>query len=857
MKRIFAITFAATLCAPHSGLAQDGNIEAGNVLDKRALSIPGKLPRIQNAFNKNKLKKAKPSRKKFSSPKSRPPAASGSRRTPGFGDIKKTSGSKCKAMKMSDKVQFEFKQADIKDIVTAISKTMCKNFIITQKVRSQKFDIISPTPITVRQSWRAFMSTLAANDFTLVKTGKYYKIVQSTDGTRSPVPMYKSDDSTPSFDRIITKIWKLENASDINQVVNYLNIFKSSKGQIHPFHPTRTIIATDYGTSMVRLERILNEIDQPGILEQVHLVPVEFAGAREIADILTQIFEPQKSTGKGAKKTKAKKVAKKSKAGAKGGGASGPLSISKIIAEERTNSLIIIASDQSFREIMELKKKLDVPGEADGLVHVLRLKHADAEELASTLSSLASGTANNKRKGSKRSSKRKSSAGSASAALFSGEVKITADKATNSLVITASKLDLQSVKKVIAQLDVPRFQVFVEAVIMEVSMKKDRNLGTSWHGGIPNEDIPIIFGSQHNELNALQYATNPLGLTSLLGFASYARGPELADSTQLGLPGGISIPSVGVVLQALQSSNDINVVSTPHLLTLDNEEAEIQVSEKRPFPAGLSLGGLGGLGQFANQAGAAAGGAGLGALGNLGGLGLGSVSINREDVGLTLKLKPQINDDEYVRLEIDQELSDVAGLDQVTQQTITSKRSAKTTVVVRDQDSVVIGGLVRDRISEDESKVPLFGDLPLIGWLFKRQNRISEKVNLLLVITPYIIRGPADFYEIYSRKMKERKEFVERFYGSTKEYSAQIDWKRKTGPLAKFRQAVNSEMQKFENGGDGTDGEELVTPDNSAKESSGDSDTETSEPKRIAPIAPKETEDVTPDITPADSSNNK
>ena len=228
------------------------------------------------------------------------------------------------------------------------------------------------------------------------------------------------------------------------------------------------------------------------------------------------------------------------------------------------------------------------------------------------------------------------------------------------------------------------------------------------------------------------------GTYKLLGFASYARGPELADSTELGLPGGISIPSVGVVLQALQSSNDINVVSTPHLLTLDNEEAEIQVSEKRPFPAGLSLGGLGGLGQFANQAGINGANGGIGALGNLGGLGLGSVSINREDVGLTLKLKPQINDDEYVRLEIDQELSDVAGLDQVTQQTITSKRSAKTTVVVRDQDSVVIGGLVRDRISEDESKV-LSGDLPLIGWLFKRQT-VSRKVNLLLVITPYIIR---------------------------------------------------------------------------------------------------------------------
>ncbi|CAN0582411.1 unnamed protein product, partial [Laminaria digitata] len=216
------------------------------------------------------------------------------------------------------------------------------------------------------------------------------------------------------------------------------------------------------------------------------------------------------------------------------------------------------------------------------------------------------------------------------------------------------------------------------------------------------------------------------------------------------------IPAIGVVLQAIQSTNDVNVVSTPHLLTMDNEEAEIQVNEKRPFPSGLNLGGgLGGLAGLAGQAGGAAG-----ALGNLGGIGLGSVSFNREDVGLTLKLKPQINDEDYVKLEIDQELSDVAGVDQVTNQVITSKRSAKTTVVVRSQDSIVIGGLVRDRETLDEAKTPLLGDIPLLGWLFKRRQRKVEKVNLILVITPYIIRGPDDFRIIFERKMKERKEFV-------------------------------------------------------------------------------------------------
>ncbi|NJK88604.1 MAG: type II secretion system protein GspD, partial [Myxococcales bacterium] len=178
------------------------------------------------------------------------------------------------------------------------------------------------------------------------------------------------------------------------------------------------------------------------------------------------------------------------------------------------------------------------------------------------------------------------------------------------------------------------------------------------------------------------------------------------------------------------------------------------------------------------------------------GLGLGAVNFNREDIGLTLKLKPQINDEDYVRLEIEQELSDVAGIDQVTGQIITSNRSAKTVVVVRSQDSVVIGGLVRDRETRDEAKTPLFGDIPLIGWLFKRQQKVVEKVNLLLILTPYIIRGPDDFRKIFERKMEERKEFVDRFYGTSVEYRAAIDWDRKQGPLASYIQSIRKEMRK-------------------------------------------------------------
>lgn len=754
---------------------------------------------------------------------------------PGLTDLKVVKGQKCKPLPQTQKVMFDFK-GDILELVATISKTTCRNFILTNKVRSQKFEIISPTPITVAEAWAAFLSSLEANEFGLVQVGKYYKIIQATDATRSPVPFYEDGEEIPITDAMITKIYKLKHATDLNGVVNYLNIFKSGKGQVHPYLPTGTLIATDFATNLYRIERILKEIDQPGALEQLHVVPVEFANAQEIAEKLTQVFEPQKAaagTGKGPASSSRIKVRPNEGVPPQGGeGFPGgpesteeePVSVSKILADERTNKLIIIASERSFKQIMSLKKELDVPDTgSDSQIQVVRLKHADADELASTLASLAQGRpttarpgrtsvggAGNQKQAVPAQPAGNQNAAGASASLFQGEVKITADKPTNSLLVTASKGDFISLRRVIDRLDIARYQVFVEAVILEVSVKRDRQLGFTWHGGVPvsinGNQSPIIFGNQPtSQFSSIQASLNPLSLASVLGFAGVVRGPTLEGSESL-ITGGI--PSIGVVIQALQTSNNVNVVSTPHLLTLDNEEAEIQVNEKRPFPSGLSLGGLSGLGGLGGAAGGAAGG-----LGNLAGLGLGSLSFNREDVGLTLKLKPQISDEDYVRLELDQELSDVAGVDAATNQTVTSKRAAKTVVVVRNQDSVVIGGLVRDRESIDESKVPLFGDLPLIGWLFKRQVKVAEKVNLLLVLTPYIIRGPQDFQSIFERKMQERKEFVDRYHGEAFSYEAEIDWTRKRGPVANYRMGIRRELNKAENEGPGEEGQTIIKPD--------------------------------------------
>jgi len=722
----------------------------------------------------------------------------------------------CEPMRPGERRTFTF-NGDVQELVKAISKLTCNNFILTNKIRSQKFEIITGTPVTVEQIWRAFLSSLEANDFTLVRSGRYYKIVQANDGIRANLPIYGADSEVPVYDRIVTKIWKVKYAQDISQVVNFLNFFKSAPGgQIHPYPDTGIIIATDFATIIDKLERILSEIDRPGALEQVHVVPVKFASATDVAEKLTQIFEPAtagaKATSTRTTRAKKKSAQKEQDATIPGKESEGPASVSKILADDRTNKLIIIASKSAFDQILSLLRELDVPEDGtQGQIHVVRLRHADAEELSSTLASLSQGRPTTARRGAQAGNNNQQAG---AAALFEGEVKITADQATNSLVITASKSDFASMERVIMELDVARYQVFVEAVIMEVSTSADRNLGVGWHGGIPlelgGEQTPILFSNTPNqELSSLLASQNPLQLASLLGLAGGFRGPTL-DGTEELVQGGI--PGVGVLIQALKGTNDVNVVSTPHLLTMDNEEAEIQVNEQRPFPSGLTLPGLGGLGALAGQGGGQQGG--LGGLGGFGGaLGLGAVNFNREDVGLTLKLKPQINDEDYVRLEIEQELSDVAGIDQVTGQVITSNRSAKTVVVVRSQDSVVIGGLVRDRETVDESKTPLLGDIPLLGWLFKRQQKTVEKINLLLVLTPYIVRGPDDFRTIFERKMEERKEFVDRFYGSSVEYRATIDWDRKVGPLASYRTAMRKELRKAENEGPGGPDETIIRPE--------------------------------------------
>ncbi|MBI3179728.1 MAG: type II secretion system protein GspD, partial [Deltaproteobacteria bacterium] len=356
--------------------------------------------------------------------------------------------------------------------------------------------------------------------------------------------------------------------------------------------------------------------------------------------------------------------------------------ISKIVADDRTNQLIIKANKRSFAAIRKLIDKLDIPvgGDADR-VHVHYLENASAEDLASTLSSLAQG---GQRQAGRPQGAPGQPPGAEVATLFEGEVKITADKATNSLVVVSTAHDFRALKNIIEKLDRPRRQVYVEAAILEVTVSDQDELGVNWHTPMrfSEDDLGSTLGGK-GTFGFMQSAQSSGGLSPTIGaLANPAALLSVAAGSVVGVIGKgitipvgdseVSIPSFGIILKALQSSSAAQILSAPHILTTDNEEATIEVGQKIPFLRGTSLPSVASLGSLGSTTGAT----GSNPLAALGGAGLGSLfsSIDRQDVSLKLTLTPQINERDKIRMEIDQQIEDIVGREETTQQMITANR---------------------------------------------------------------------------------------------------------------------------------------------------------------------------------------
>jgi general secretion pathway protein D len=554
----------------------------------------------------------------------------------------------------------------------------------------------------------------------------------------------------------VTRLYRLKHVT-AEEVSALLAKFKSKEGDISIYGPGQLLIITDTGTQVRRMIRIVEELDVGGSGQHMWIEPVNYGTADELASRINELFELSQKGGQ---------------PGANAGG------LNKVIADEQTNSLIVVGTEDSYLKLLEVLKRLDSPPGEVGRVHVLPLQHAVADELAGTLTQMLSG-----QKTSGKKKKAAAGAGGDAGGMFEGEVQVTADVATNSLVITSSGRDYAQLRLVIDKLDRPRRQVFIEAVIMDIGVSDANSLGFAFHGGSQQDlggdgDSLILGGFDAGRSTAFPLDPNLLG-----GFAAGIRGPDLPGTTNL-LGNGLSIPAFGIVMNALAESGRGNILATPHIIATDNVAAEIDVGEN--VPTQINAGG--GLGNLAGLAGGQQGGLGAaGLLGALGGLGGAAPRVN---VGNRIKITPHVNESSQVRLELELE-SSAPGAPQGALGAIPiTRRTTTTTLVVKDQQTVVIGGLTREEFTTSRTKIPVLGDLPVLGFLFRSSKTEKRKSNLLLVLTPHVVREQADLRRIFERKMRERQEFLDRYFVfATDAWDPPTDYTRANGLVEEIRQA--------------------------------------------------------------------
>lgn len=677
-----------------------------------------------------------------------------------------------------DKVAFSLEDADLPELVRVIGELTGKRFIFGGKVRNIKATVFSPQKVTVAEAYQAFLSILEANGLTVVPHGRFYKIIDSPDA-KMGAPVYVAGQAGTGEDRFITRIHRLRNAS-AEEIANVLAHFKSKDGDITVYGPGNLLIITDTGTNIQRMMRILEDVDVGGIGDQIWIEPIHYGIASDISARLNEVFDLKAGAPAGGKPGAGPPAA-----------LAGDVHVTKILPDDRSNSVIVIGTERAYLRILEFIKRLDVPHTGEGEIHVLPLQHADAVELAKTLTEIVTGAA------AAAGNQQNQPGHGTPLTIFESGVKVSADKATNSIVVTSSLRDFANLRTVIDQLDQSRRQVFIDAVIMDLSIDRESQLGVSFHGG------DITGGSSAGQ-SLIYGGLNPfrsIGLPNpadptLNAFALGVRGPALPGSANF-LGTGISIPAFGILINAMEQTNDNDVLSTPHILATDNIPAEINVGSNIPLQT--NVGGLGSL----PTTGAAGTTNPLAAL-PLGGLGLGFGTAPRQDIGTKVKIVPHLNDSDEVRLEVTEEISDVTGQTPVgTLGAVPfSKRTAQTQLVVKDQETVVIGGLVRSRLAITDTKIPLLGDIPVLGAFFRSRSTSMQKSDLVLVLTPYIIREQSDLRTVFERKMQERQEFLDHYFvfGEKNEYQPPKDYSRTNGLLEDIRQtyAAVDEQRRLE-----------------------------------------------------------
>ena len=596
---------------------------------------------------------------------------------------------------IADEITLNLKDADIRALISTVSKFTGKNFIIDPRVKA-KITVISSETLTPEEVYEVFLSVLQVHGYAAVPSGSVIKIVPEVNAKQGPLPMKSTIPGNPN-DELITKVIGLDHVPAA-QLVPILRPLVPQQGHLAAYNPTNTLIITDYAGNIQRLMRIIAGVDKAES-DELEVIPLQHASAPELVRIVNSLY-PQ------AAKDQANKI--------------------NLAADERTNSILMSGERAVRLKIRTTIIQLDTPlDDGGGNTHVIYLRYAKAENMMEILTGLQEKQAKTTTTGVRGKTATKTVSRQVAGTSFIGEnTIIQADAETNALIITADPNTLLSLKSVIRQLDIRRAQVHIEAIIAEISTNRDKEVGVG----------AVVDGTNSSE------TTFPVGISNLVGLGDIiaaAAGSEDAALNVLsnlgsGLTLGVGAETssgvrYGLILKALQTDSAANILSTPSIVTLDNEEAEIIVAQNLPFITG----------QFT---------------------GAGTVNpqnpfqtIERQDVGLTLRVTPQINEGDTIKLDIEQEVSDVVTITE-NSGPVTRKRSIKTSVLVDDGGILVLGGLIEEIVDDTQSKVPLLGDIPVLGWLFTSRASTKRKQNLMVFLKPEILRDFNDSAYVTNEK---------------------------------------------------------------------------------------------------------
>ena len=586
------------------------------------------------------------------------------------------------AVSAAQEYTVNLKDTDIQEFIKFVADVTGTTMVVDPNVKG-KVRVISSKPVSQAELYDLFLSILDVQGYTAVRSGQVIRIVPSKDARSSPVPIM-DDQSAVGNDEYVTQVIRLDNISAA-KLIPVLRPLVPQQAHLAAYAPSNAIIISDIRSNIGRIVDIIERMDRSAI-QTTEIIRLKYGVAEDVVSMLSTLEKSRQGEGADADKE------------------------AVLVADKRTNSVVVTADELTVDRIRKLVTYLDTPLEQSGNVRVIYLEYADATEIAEVLTRVMQNISRLEEGGS---SKR---AGS-------GESTIEADEGTNSLIITADTDEMAALEAVIARLDIRRAQVLIEAIIVEMTVTEGQDLGLQWlfanDNGVYGSNITTD-EARRQSLGQLGGALVPDDGSENIGTREVAASLATIPGTTLGWGVVDESLTMTVILNALESQGNNNILSTPSLLTLDNEEAYITVGSEVPFVTG----------SYTNT------GVGNGASNPF-------QTIERESVGVTLKVTPQINEGNAVLMDIVQEVSTLAP-SLIASDLITNERKIETMVLANDGNIVVLGGLVSDEIQDDSQGVPVLSSIPLVGRLFRSDSVKVTKQNLLVFIRPTIIRDDED-----------------------------------------------------------------------------------------------------------------